>query len=313
MLSSVGGPPVETIMDVQTRDAFEKAQKDEKEGRIKEALASYSRIVEQEPEYRPALVALGALYSRSGKPARAIPLFKKALELKVTDSILFNLGSESFKLNLLDESRIYLTRALKLNSGLLRAHILLAYTYGKKKEFEKASVYFKNALKLDSKNRPARLGLVVSLSEAGNYEAALKAMNLLGEEEVASDQVLRNLKASLLMQTGQLKESLNSYKSLTDQSPEFTSFTDHLKAARSMMEGEFEGVFTGIDDKIKDRSVRVKKLLQDKQAGVDVTPNQEDLKDMVDLSLLHLFNGDKDRALRFLFQAKKLKDESESK
>ncbi|MEQ9362617.1 MAG: hypothetical protein RIF32_00155, partial [Leptospirales bacterium] len=32
-----------------------------------------------------------------------------------------------------------------------------------------------------------------------------------------------------------------------------------------------------------------------------------DLKDMVDLSFLHLFNGDTDKALRFLMQARKMK------
>ena len=36
---------------------------------------------------------------------------------------------------------------------------------------------------------------------------------------------------------------------------------------------------------------------------------KEDLRDMVDLSLMHLFNGDSKKAMQFLFQAKKMNNE----
>ena len=304
---------LEATMESKGLKDFQQGQQAESESRYNDAIRFYHSSLELDPDFRPALVALGTVYSRAKKPEKAVLFFQKALQLKISDSILFNLGSEYFKLDALDESRKTLTRALKENPRLLKAHLLLAYVYGKKKEYSSSIQYFRNALKLDPTSRPAKLGLVVSLSENKDYEAALKALSLFDSSKIESDSVLRNLKASLLMQTGQLKESLNEYSRLTRESPEYSSFTEHLNDARKAGETEYNQMFGKIDNRIKERSDRVRNLMTGRKEGKRDPVQKEDLKDLVDLSFLHLFKGDQERALRFLFQAKKMKDEDSKK
>jgi tetratricopeptide (TPR) repeat protein len=287
---------------------FEAGRSWEKEGNIKEALKNYHAAIKSDPDYRPAYMNLGSLYSRSGKPDTAIGFYRRALELKDDAAVNFNLGSDSFRLGHLTDSRKYLIHCLKHDSRMIRAHILLAYIYGKEHNYDRAFIYFRNALKIEPSNRTAILGYAVALSENEEYEKALTLLES-GRIDLSKDPTLKNLHAGLLLKLGRLSESLKEINELTKTSSGYISFTDHLKKARQEKDDEFQKTFAGIDDKINERMNRVRKRITDKKsAGLKAEDDttEEELKDLVDLSFLHLFQGDTEKALKFLFQAQKM-------
>lgn len=302
--ASIIAPPEEIMSEA--KKLYDLALQAEREGNFPKALKLYRASAKTDPLFRASFNNLGALYSRAGRPDLALGFFKRALELGEDDMVCFNLGSESYKLKKYDESKAYLIRALKQNTGLFKAHVLLAYIYGKLKLFDRALIYFKNALKLEPKNRMAVLGYVVTLSELEKYEEALKFIESSPERK--QDPTLKSLRAGMLLKLNRLQESLKDFEELTRSSKKFTSFTDHLTAVRKETDDHYEKVFVGIDNKIKERTARVRERLAQKKVSANriAQPEKQDLKDLVDLSLLHLFNGDPDKALKFLFQAKKM-------
>ncbi len=300
----------------QAKELYEKGLEAQRRGKLQEALKLYRASVKSDPGFRPAYNNLGALYSRSGRPDLALGFFKLALELGEDAAVYFNLGSESYRLEKWKESRQYLVRALKLDPRLTRAHILLAYLYEKEGEHRRAWIYFQNALKVEPANRMALLGYAVSLSENEEHERALAAIDSF-RGNISGDETLKNLRAGLLLRLNRIQDSFQEYKTLTEESPRYLSFTDHLKKARTEKSESYDRIFSGVDDKIRERTARLKERMARRKAllekarksGASSPPaaGNDELKEMVDLSLLHLFNGDPDKALRFLLQAKKMK------
>ena len=302
----------------EAKKLYEQGLWAEQQGRFQEALKYYKAAARQDAAFRPAFNNLGALYARAGRPDLAIGFFKRALELGADDIVNFNLGSEHFRLEQLNESESFLKTALRLNPRFLKAHILLAYLYEKQDRHDKADIYFKNALKLDPRNRMAALGLTVSLAERGLHEDALAAADKF-LAFFPHDEALRNLRAGLLLKMNRYQESLGEFSELTKTSKKFTSFTDHIKAARAEQNDEYDRVFEGVDDKIKERTRRLRAKIEKRKELMNLRKGQasppvesaeelkENLKDMVDLSFLHLFNGDTEKALQYLLQARKMK------
>ena len=299
---------------------YEQGRRAEEQGRFTEALRFYKASVREDPGFREAFNNLGALYARAKRPDLSIGFFRRALELGEDERVCFNLGSELFRLERLPESEYYLVRALHHNRRLVRAHVLLAYLYRKQERLDRAAIYFSNAVKLEPGNRPAALGYAILLSDDQKFSEALEAVRGYLAASPA-DETFRKLEAGLLLQGQDYRQSTQAYAQLAKTSTGFKSFTDHLASARKENEAEFQRVFAGIDEKIRNRADRLRERIKKRKewlAERDGAPPpeepgqlQSDLKDMVDLSFLHLFNGDTEKALAFLFQARKMKRDTE--
>lgn len=299
---------------------YEQGRRAEQGGRFQEALRFYKASARQDPNFREAYNNLGVLYARARRPDLAIGFFQRAFEIKEDAKVCFNLGSELFRLERFSESEFYLVRTLQHDRRMVRAHVLLAYLYSKQKRWDRAVNYFSNALKLEPANRPAALGFTVLLSDQNRFAEALEVSRAY-LAHVPSDQTFQRLQAGFLLKAEDHKASLQAYSTLAKTDTKFSAFTDHLAAARKESQAEYSQVFDGIDDKIRERADRLrerirrrKEWLQSKQGqSMPTEPGQlkTDLKDMVDLSFLHLFNGDPDKALAFLLQARKMKQDAD--
>lgn len=297
---------------------YEQGLMAEKAGKFKEALRYYRASARENPGFRPALNNLGVMYSKLHRPDLAVGFFKRALELGEDYIINFNLGTEFFRLEKYKLSEFYLKNSLKLNNRVIKAHILLAYLYEKLHDYKKSEIYFQNSQKLDLKNRTAALGYTVFLMDRGREENALSIVQKYLEVKPEDDQ-FHKLLAGLLLKLRKTDESQRVYSELAKTSEEYTSFTEHLQDLRKEKNKEYNRMFEGIDDKIQNRIKRLKrkiekrkKLAANNTGEVKATESpdemKQDLKDMVDISFLHLFNGDTEKALNFLFKARKMKD-----
>ncbi|MCB1324701.1 MAG: tetratricopeptide repeat protein [Spirochaetales bacterium] len=310
----------------EAKKFYAKALEAERAGDYASALRLYRSSARADPSFRPAFMNLGAMYSRARRPETALGFFTKALQLGEDAAVFFNLGSEAYKLERLEEAERFLKQALRQDVRLLKAHILLGYLYKRQNKNDKAEIYYQNALKIEPGNRMAVLGYAVMLSETHRYAEALAVV----DRSISSgpvDNVLQNLRAGLLLKLGRGEESLQAYQELSASSPRFTSFTDHLDQARREAGEEHDRIFGGMDDRIRERANRLRERLKKRQSimkggeldasahrnGIEGAEDLEeelkdDLRDMVDLSLLYLFKGDRDRALKMLFQARKWKE-----
>lgn len=278
----------------------------EKQGKPEDAAKYYREAIKLDPGFRPAYLNLGALYARTGRQDLSIPVFERALSLGEDEAVHFNLGTEYYRKEDLEKARHHLKKALHIFPRMIRAHIVLAYVYEKAHKPEKAEIYFKNALVIEPANRMAALGLAVSLTARGQEADALAVVQAYLAHK-PEDKSFRSLQASLLLAAGNLQESRAEFLDLAKTSEEFASFTDHIKKAREEKDSEFARMFDGMQDKIQERTQRV--LASRKSAAVDSESKEQETRDLLDLSFLYLFQGDSDRALKLLFEAKKIAEE----
>ena len=179
----------------------------------------------------------------------------------------------------------------------------MAYLYQKIKQHDKAGVYFQNTLKLDPINRMAILGYASSLSQQGFYENALYAIEYyLSKVEI--DVFAQEMRAALLLELGKVQKAYKDYNKLVKTSPKFRSFSDHLVALGKETGMEYKEHFGDIDGKISKKVKQVKARLETKNQKLEKENRRDNSKDMVDLSLLHLFKGNTEQALKYLFQAR---------
>lgn len=311
-------------MSQKAKDLYMAALKAQQAGKFTDALKLYKAAAREDTEFREAFVNLGALYSRAKRPDLALGFFRRALELRADATVYFNLGSECYKLERYAECEKYLKAALGLEKRLLRAHILLGYLYEHQKRFDKSAIYFQNALRIDPTTRPAVLGLTVSLSDQDKFEEALAVLEKY-RTHAPGDAFVNDLRAGLLLKLNRYEESLDQYREVVQSDAKYKDFSDHLERARREKAEEYDAMFDGIDDKIRERTQRLRKKIEARKARLaakakgesaneaakQVEDPKADLKDMVDLSFLHLFNGDTDKALRFLMQARKMKQKQD--
>lgn len=282
----------------------------QKQGKLQEAMQHYRSCIKADIQFRPAYVNLGALYSKVGKGDQAIQFFEKALKLAPDTAILFNLGSELYRKGDYQKSRDYLIQSLKLDARLLRSHLLLAYIYGKEKKLDKAEIYFKNALKIESNNKIALLGLSTTLAESKKLDEALQFIE--GYLRLfPNDQTMRNLRAGIWIEQGKVEESMKELQTLTKTQSGYTSFTDHLQKAKQSADDENKVLFEEVQTKIGDRTEKLRRKIAERKAKrAQGQPAQidkkDDMKDLLDLSFLHLFEGDSQKALQYLQQAAKM-------
>ena len=294
-------------------------------GEISKAQFILNKIITINPKNRNAIMQLGIIFSNLRKSNKALEYFLQAYNLNKEPNVCFNLGSEYFKIGNYEKSRNFLKESLYLNKRLIKSHLLLAYLYQKTEKYDKSAVYYQNALKLNPKNRMALLGFASVLSEQGHFETALYATEKYLKYDL-NDIFAKKLRASLLMKLGKIDQAYNDYAIITQTDPKFTKFNDHIKEIKSEFDIEYSRTFENLKEKISTRLRRLNKnILKRKNLKLaDYSPEKNgiegsldlkeelnnDLKDMVDLSLLHLFNGETEKAMKYLFQARKWKKDN---
>ena len=292
----------------------------EKQKKFQEAFRCFEISSKEDSRFRPSLLSLGILYSRFGKSVKAKEFFQRAHDISSDAVVCYNLACEFFKLKEYPLCYNVLKECMLLDKKFLKAHLLMAYLYQKKEEPDKAAVYFQNVLKIDKTNRVGILGYAASLSDQKQYEHALYVIqHYLKKYNMNS--TVKELRGTLLMQLGRTEEAYQDYSELIKSEAQYTKFTEHLKKARNEPEQELNKALSDVEQKIRIKTKLLEKKLSSQKSskvenvssdnGIEGNEdiqeeNQKTLKDMMDLSLLHLFQGDSDKALELLLQTKKI-------
>lgn len=262
----------------QTRNLlFEQALAAEKSGELKKALELYKMSLQIDTQFFDAWLNAGAIYAREGKSEKAIVCYQRALVSKEDNRAFYNLASEYFKATKYEEARKLLAKAIRQDARFLQAHLLLGYVYGKTGDNDKAEISIKNALKIDSDNRPALTALTLLYHHTGRSDQALRMAEILLSKN-PDDVVLQKLKAGLMLQKNDIRQAVSAMKVLARKDKQLTSFYATMR--------------TGITEPQRKRISGAKKEILQKKS--------KNNKDLFDLSLLHFFEGEPEKALDIL-------------
>ncbi len=106
---------------------------------VDQEIATYKRLLQQEPDSFPARVNLGHAYFGQKAFSQALLNYKKAVAIQNDDPYLYlNMGIACTELKDEDSAISYLVKSVTLKPNLGNAHYALAVTYYNRRQFKLA-------------------------------------------------------------------------------------------------------------------------------------------------------------------------------
>ncbi|TXT25729.1 MAG: methyltransferase type 12 [Gallionellaceae bacterium] len=149
------------------QQAFQAALAHYQAGRVPQAFAIFQQILEAEPGHADALHFLGIIALQSGDKIAAAELIGKAIRVKPTSLMHYNLGLAFRAQGKLDEAIASYRRAIALQPGYAEAHFNLGNALQKQGKLDEAIASYRKALALKPDGVDAHNNLGSALQEQG--------------------------------------------------------------------------------------------------------------------------------------------------
>ncbi|EMS82402.1 tetratricopeptide repeat protein [Leptospira noguchii] len=278
----------------------------EKEGNYPEAIRLYEDLIQSQPKYQKPYLNLGALYSKQGNSKKAIEVYQKALYVGKSPELYYNIGIELYRTGETETAIRSLKKSLEIEKRFLNSHILLAYCYRQLEKDDKTELYLTNAIRLDPKNRMALTALATLYFEKERWRDCLETANKVNKL-FPNDPRMQVLLSEVHTRLGNFKQSFEILKQATSQSKGFTRFSDAIEESKK--NPEEAAFFDSLEKLTKNKLDEFRsKLEMNQENPEDFSPPNP--QDALDLSLMYLFHGDKERALKYMLYAQKQLEES---
>ncbi|EMY26377.1 tetratricopeptide repeat protein [Leptospira interrogans serovar Australis str. 200703203] len=287
---------------------FNQALNLEKEGKYPEAILLYEGLIQSQPKYQKSYLNLGALYSKQGNSKKAIEIYQKALQVGKSPELYYNIGIELYRSGETETAIRSLKKSLEIEKRFLKSHILLAYCYRQLEKDDKTELYLTNAIRLDPKDRMALTALATLYFEKERWKECLEAANKVSKL-FPNDSRMQVLLSEVHTRLGNFKQSFEILKQATSQSKGFTRFSDTIEEFKK--NPEEAAFFDSLEKLTKNKLNEFRSKFEMSQENPEdfSPPNPQDA---LDLSLMYLFHGDKERALKYMLYAQKQLEESNS-
>ncbi|MBM2887043.1 tetratricopeptide repeat protein [Leptospira interrogans] len=287
---------------------FNQALNLEKEGKYPEAILLYEGLIQSQPKYQKSYLNLGALYSKQGNSKKAIEIYQKALQVGKSPELYYNIGIELYRSGETETAIRSLKKSLEIEKRFLKSHILLAYCYRQLEKDDKTELYLTNAIRLDPKNRMALTALATLYFEKERWKECLEAANKVSKL-FPNDSRMQVLLSEVHTRLGNFKQSFEILKQATSQSKGFTRFSDTIEEFKK--NPEEAAFFDSLEKLTKNKLNEFRSKFEMSQENPEdfSPPNPQDA---LDLSLMYLFHGDKEQALKYMLYAQKQLEESNS-
>ncbi len=126
---------------------------------VDEAIEHYHEAIRLKPDFWDAYANLAAAILRKGKPVEALATCSKVLEQNPSHAkTLLNAGNTYAQLSQIDKSAVCYRQALLSQPDLCEAHLNLAHVLREEGEKEQAALHFRQAVKLNPTQLASRLG-----------------------------------------------------------------------------------------------------------------------------------------------------------
>ena len=264
---------------------FFDAREMEKSGNYASAISEYRAILAQDSGIQEAHLNLGYVYSRMGRFEEAVICYKEALLLGGNYLVYFNLGSICYKMGSYKEAVINLERSRKLNGRFALATLVIGLCYSRMKNIRAAEVNFRKVLDIWPANKVALTALAIMYYYQARYEESLELLEKL-TASYKNDNKLREFRSRVLYKSGRYDESVEEIKRVSRDSEGYRLYNEFIRLVPVEVLTDRYGT---IDEKID---------LLEKKA-------HQSNGNLISLSLCHLFRGDTDQALDYLYQVKR--------
>jgi len=269
------------------RESFEACVRLEKEGKVAEAEAAYIAFIRDAGGSRETWVNLGSLYARTDRLDDAMASFERALEYGEDHVVYFNIASIHYKRRDYKRAIISLGRSKAQKGDFALASLVMGLSYSRLKNRKAAENCFRDVVKALPGNLIALTALAILYYQSGRLQGSLKLVNriLVLDTENAG---IRKLRARILYRLNRLTEYAGEIKVIKDTAEEFLLFDEFI---RSIPAEVFTDRYGTMDEKMR-------KLREKARDGADASS-------LVSLSLCHLLNGDTDKAVDYLMEARR--------
>lgn len=274
------------MLNTSQKERFNRAIQLEKSGDYSTALNEYFSIIRENSSFREAYINLGVIYSRINRLTEAMKCYEKALSMGEDFQTYFNMGCIYYKVSKYKKAIINLEKSRNLNSSFTLASLVMGLCFSRLNNIKAAETNFKNVLKIWPQNRVALTALAIIYYNQDKYNDSIKLLNRLLKLDEKNTKI-RELKSDILYKTGRIDESAEEIKSLRTISDGYKYFDEFIKSVPVEVYTDKYGT---IDDKIE-----LLKSMADSGKNC-----------LISLSLCHLFKGETDIAIDYLFSAKKI-------
>ena len=200
-------------------------------GRKEDAVASFRRSLELEPENGTTCNKLGIALSSLGRHKEAADHFRKALEIKPGSAAIYsNLGNALVSLGNHQAAVASFERALAIKPDYVDVHYNLGNTYNSLGRHEEAILSYRRALALKPDYTEAHNNLGNSLNSLGRHEeAAAVFQNAL---EITPDCSAMHINhGNALIKLGRHYDAAASYRKALALEPDYAEAHYHLGVA----------------------------------------------------------------------------------
>ncbi|MFN3604594.1 MAG: tetratricopeptide repeat protein [Leptonema sp. (in: bacteria)] len=241
------------------------------------------------------LFKLGYLASKLKNHTESIQYYLDYTKIHTKDANAFhNLGIEYFQIQDYENSKKMLLKSIEIEPNFIRSYLLLGYVYELLEDHQNALKIFFSILKKEPKNKLAIEGTILSFVKLKNYEKAYELCNHY-LKIFPEDTTLRNLKTGILLNLNKTEEFYQELKEITEKDTKYKSFENFIVELKTKRQKEY----TEFANEVQKKIILKTKEIQEK----------ENSKSYLDLSLLSLFSGDKENALKYLKKALESKQE----
>ena len=206
--------------------------------------------------------------SKNKQTKEAIIFFENSLKIKEDYRSYYNLGVEYFKSNHLEKAKENIIYTIEKNPLWIHSYLLLGQIYSNQHEFKLAIEVLTKALKIESNNKVVILALISLHFHCNQHRTVAKYLKKL-EEIGGNDTIVQKIKAKLYLETGNILYSISVFKKIVSIDKESLSLKEIFKQ--------------NISKSTQNQIISKNKELQQKKYKTK--------KDILDISLLHLFNG----------------------
>jgi protein O-mannosyl-transferase len=178
---------------------------------------------------------LGGVYMKANQVDKAVPQFRKALDLNPDDAEAMNeLGVATMEEGQTDEAIALFIRALEAAPNNAETHINLGMALLQKGQLENAANHFQHAAQIDPRNASARKDLAAAYLQAGQWADAAAQYQRAAEIEPDNPETLYGL-GSALARAGRKDEAMAQFRRVVTLDD--THARAHFSLALGLMDG----------------------------------------------------------------------------
>lgn len=256
----------------------------EKDGDYITALSVYISIIKMDKTFRDVYINLGSLYSRMSRLDEAMKAYKLALKLKEDFITYFNIGCIYYKHSEYKKAVINLEKSRQFNSSFALALQVMGLCYSRMNNIKAAETNFLEVLKIWPSNRVALTALSIIYYNNSRFDESILFLNRLLSIDPENSKI-RELKSNIHYNREEFDESKQEIKDIKKISDGYKIYDEYIK---SVPVEAYTDKYGTLEEKIE--------ILNNSN------PDRENL---ITLSLCHLFKGETDTAIDYLFEARK--------